>query len=228
MTTPRDLTADLGRAVDGLIKPRRTRLLRDAGGKVWTDWADIPSLWDQLQGAVAVGTERREGGGSRYKTPLDIDAMELRHTILELVADALTGHDKPTTGTLPEQVRRLAATIREIPDDDLTDWWTRQFGSFNRWISTALHLHNEPQPRRIRDTACPNCQATHVTVPGPDGPERVPALLIDFVTGADGRSRVRAATCSICLATWWRGQDLLDLAERLNPQSDTRGSGVVA
>jgi hypothetical protein len=207
--TPRDLWC----AVDGLVETRQLKLLRDTGTD---DWTTIPALWRQLVEAIGTGPRRGGRANTRTWTPLDLECMELAATIRETIVDALTGHDqrpltignRPARVLVPESLRRLASVITATLDDDLTSWWTYRVNSWSRQITHTLQLEQESQPRRIRDTACPACNATHATQTGPDGPERVPALLIDF-TG----TLIRAATCTACGTSWFRGDGLLSLAD---------------
>ncbi len=209
--TPRDLW----NAVVGLTEPRHVKLLRDTDA---ADWTTIPALWRQLVEAVGTGSRRGARSSTRTWTPLDLECMELAATIRETIIDALAGHNQRplTTGTrparvlVPESLRRLASVVTATLDNDLTGWWIYRVRSWSRQIIHTLQLEQESQPRRIRDTACPVCHATHITQPGNDGPERVPALLIDFTD-----SLIRAATCTACGMSWFRGDGLIDLATLL-------------
>lgn len=199
-------------AVDELTKPRHVKLVRDDDT---TDWTTLPSLWWQLEDALRTGLENgSHSSGSKYRIPLNIDALQLAGDIEDITMDALTGHDVKPRGALPESLRALASAVIAAVDDDLTGWWVYRIRSWARQIDHVLRLTEQPQPRRIRDTRCPTCQATHVTlIAGVDGTERVPALLIDF---ADGM--IRAASCSACGSTWFRGDALLALTDQLGEQ----------
>lgn len=203
--TNRVADSDLWSAVDALIKPSRVKLVRD-GGKV--DHASVPSLWDQLLEATGTGSEPQSGGSSRWRTPIDLDVLELRQEILESVHDALISLGKTRRPTLPSSLRLLAASV--APDQPLTEFWEYRVRSWVRRVHQALGLDEEPQPRRIRDTRCPACQATHVTITVDREQQRVPALLIEF-----SGQRVRAITCDHCGAAWWRGDELHELAEAI-------------
>ena len=198
------MTEPLWAAVDGLTKPRHVRLLRDGGG---TDWTTVPSLWWQLEDAVA-GSSALDGGGkaSRYRAPADLECLELRADIRETVVDALAGHDQRPRSTVPDSTRALASLVIATTDDDLVGWWTYRLGSWCRLIRNALAL--DTRPRGIRSTACPTCGTMYVTVDSAEGPRREAALVLDFADGL-----VRAATCQACGSTWFRGQALLDLAD---------------
>lgn len=246
------MSGSLWKAVDELTNARQVRLLRDSGA---SDWTQVPSLWAQLVAAVGTGGEQGGSGrSSRYRTPANLDCLELARTIRDVVVDALEGHaERPVTTRLPapevmvaikaqraaersydvnrltplptavilvpDSLRHLASVVAAASDVDLTGWWTYRVYSWGRQITTTLGLTEQSQPRRIRDTACPVCAATHVTLEGDDGPERVPALLIDFQDGY-----VRAAECTACASTWFRGDALLDLADMIatrRPIGDT-------
>jgi len=207
-------------AVDALVAPRHVKLWRDVDGRSWSEWTTIPSLWWQLEeDTLALGDAG--GGGSRsnsYRSPANLDCLQLWADVHDTIADALTGHDALTLELLastsplrlntPPALRRLANIVTTVNDDDFTGYWTERITSWARQITTLLRLTEQPQPRRIRDTSCPTCQATHVTIDTDSGPERVPALLIDF-----HGTLVRAASCTACGSNWFRGDGLLELAD---------------
>jgi len=201
------VSGDLWTQTDMLTEPRRVKLLRDTGT---ADWTSVPSLWCQLEDALSCGMEgsKATARGSVHRVPLNIDAYELAADIRDIVWDALAGHDVKPRATVPESVRALASAVIATVDDDLTGWWTYRVGSWCRQITNVLRLNDEPQPRGIRGAACPTCQATHVTALRDGERVREPALRIDF---ADGM--VRAASCSACGASWFRGDALVDLAD---------------
>ena len=97
-------TTFLWAAVDELTKPRHVKLLRDDGA---TDWTTLPALWWQLDAAIDTGQALSGSRGSKYRTPLNIDALELAMTIQDTVVDALEGHGLPprTEGASPERIR---------------------------------------------------------------------------------------------------------------------------
>jgi hypothetical protein len=231
-------------AVDGLVKPRHVKLLRDTGA---ADWTTVPPLWQQLEAALTCGMESGKAARSTvHRVPLNVGAYELAADIRDILVDALAGHDEkplrdgPTTKQLaaiaaqraaertyglyvieltplppqgrilvPASLRHLASIVTAIGDEDLIGWWIYRVTSWSRQIIHVLRLEEAPQPRRIRDTSCPMCAATHVTTRNPDGEKiREPALLIDFTDGM-----VRAASCSACGASWFRGDALVDLAD---------------
>lgn len=235
----------LHQAVDRLTRPRHHKIERWQGGH---DWVTVAPLWQLLEQADS-SRSGKDRGTQGSRPPADLEVIELRATIRDIIVDALAGHDlKPhTTGVtrqqreaaahqrqaeltyrlpagypptttpapltvdVPASIRQLATTIATVGDEDLTAWWRYRVDSWCRQITHALHLTDDPQPRRIRDTACPTCQATHVTVTTDGESERVPALLIDFA-GA----YIRAAECSACGASWFRGAALAELADTLN------------
>jgi Zn finger protein HypA/HybF involved in hydrogenase expression len=220
------VTEPLWHAVDELVTPRHVKLWRDDGnGKTWTEWTTVPSLWWQLEDAAAgMGDAGGEGGHStRYRSPGSIDCLQLFYDIRDTILDALISHQDQNTAIwlvrgeqprmhVPEALRHLASIITAVGDDDLTNWWTGWVHSWCRQVRTVLRLSDQPQPRRIRDTRCPTCHATHVTIDQGSGPERVPAFLVEF-RGA----YVRAARCTACGSNWFRGDDLDALKDLLEP-----------
>jgi len=209
-------------AVDALVAPRHVKLWRDVDGKSWTEWPTSPSLWEQLTEAVA-SSSALDGGGnsSRYRTPLDLNCMELTHTIRETIVDALIGHDQKPRATVPDSLRALASTVTRTNEDDLVDWWTYRLWSWCRQIRVALRL-GEPLPRGIRGTACPECGETTAAVKRDDDIVRVPALTVDFTP--DGY--IRAAECLRCHAAWFRGEALWQLSDATRGEPLASG-GVV-
>jgi hypothetical protein len=214
------MSEQLWASVDELTKPRHVKLLRDDGT---ADWTTLPSLWWQLEDA-GVGMGDSGGGAgsaSRYRAPGSVECMQLCYDIRDTVLDALISHEDQDTALwlvrgeqprmlVPEAIRHLASLITAVGDDDLTGWWTYRVRSWSRQIINTLRLTDQPQPRRIRDTQCVTCGSTHVTIDQGSGPEWVPALLIEF-QGA----LVRAASCSACGSNWFRGQELVELAEMI-------------
>ena len=206
-------TAALWAAVDALTQPRQIRLTRDNGQH---DWTQTPSLWTQLTDAIPTGQEQGTGGhSSSYRIPISVDCLDLRTDIHTTTLDALHGHDQHPVRNgiaidIPASIRHLASIVAATNDDDLIRWWTHRINTWARQITTVLRLEAQPQPRRIRDTPCPLCHATHITLTTPDGPQRVPALLIDFADGL-----IRAAQCGACAAAWFRGDQLHTLADAL-------------
>lgn len=114
---------------------------------------------------------------------------------------------------LPASLRLLQVHVGNDVEDHVM-WWAYRLEQWARVARKALGAIVLPQPRRIRDTQCPECQAKHVTLLSLDGePKLMPALLIDMQDGM-----VRAAECSVCGASWFRGQELWDLADRIPPR----------
>ena len=216
-------TAALWAAVDALTQPRQIRLTRDNGQH---DWTQTPSLWQQLTDALPTGQEQGTGGhSSSYRTPISVDCLDLRTDIHTTVLDALHGHDQHPRRNgiaidIPASIRHLASIVIATNDDDLTHWWTWRITHWSQKIIITLGVERPPQPRRIRDTPCPLCHATHITLKGADGPQRVPALLIDFADGL-----IRAAECGACSAAWFRGDPLLDLGVALTTRRQTEDAG---
>jgi hypothetical protein len=193
-------------SVDELTKPRHVKLWRDDGA---TECTTVPSLWWQLKEAVASSNALDGGGGSRYRTPLDLTCLELAQTIAETVVDALAGHDQKPRSDVPSSLRALGSAVTRTGDDDLVGWWTYRVRSWCRQIRAALRLDEQPLPRGIRGTRCPACAESHAVVRRDDEDVRVSALVVDFTE--DGL--IRAAECLRCGAAWFRGAALWQLAD---------------
>lgn len=238
--------AALWSAVDRLTQPSNRRLIRDndptasdetvadlklqsATGRIVPNdlarysamkrtHAVIPSLWDQSEDALTASTaDQAEGkSGSVHRSPCDIDLMEIRSTIRETVETQLDGRKLKPRATVPLQIRQLAAHI-VTHEPDHVDWWQFRFEQWARVLAVYLQaVQTQPKPRRLRGAACPECQITAVVIEDATGEKvNAPPLVIDFKDGL-----VRAAECSGCGATWWRGDELGELANLVNPLSD--------
>lgn len=182
---------------------------------------DELSLWDQATQALATGMD--EGGGSplRERSPADLALMEIRGIIrdttrMELEKRAVktryTTHGRPADFNQNE-IRSLASRVIADSEPDL-EWWEYRFAQWARLLQTYLHAHeHQPKSVRLRNSPCPACRTRQITIESDNGPIVVPAILIDFRDGM-----VRAAECTACGATWFRGPDLEALAEELcNP-----------
>jgi len=114
------------------------------------------------------------------------------------------------------ELRALAsAVIRDCPDD--LWWWSYRMASWARLLDTYLRasLH-QPKPTRLRNTPCPLCRTRQITIEQDNGDRVVVApLVVDYRDGY-----IRAARCEACAATWFRGDQLRELA-RLVDTPDT-------
>lgn len=174
-----------------------------------TSHGTIPSLWKQAEAAVSGGAEKAEGQPSPKATrsPADLALMETMADIREAIQNNLAGRGLKPRPTVPEQIRQLAANLKA----EHVDWWTFRFAQWQRVLESYLQaVENGPKPVRLRSAPCPECGAKSVLVDTDDGPVVASPLLIDFRDGY-----VRAATCSACSHAWWRGEELLELAERI-------------
>lgn len=211
-------TDDLRKAVTGLIDPARKRLMLDDGSVIW---AIEMSLWDQLADALATGTEQGTHGVPASRPPCDVDIAELRRDVEAQVETELLRLRKPRRDTVEESARALAALIASQTDEDLIEWWELRF---RRWGRRAQTLLGEiTRPRGIRGAQCPNCEVTWVNQPGADGSVRVAALTIVF-----HERRVRHAECLHCRRTWWRGEELLQLADILSTPTAANDTPLAA
>lgn len=193
------------------------KLWRDTNGTSWSEWVTVPSLWWQLEDAAkGLGDAGGEGGtSSRYRSPGSIECLQLRTHIHDIIVSQLFARRTPPIAiagvvNVPDSLRRLASIL--IVANVQVDDWASYIRHWSRQITLILGLDQHPRPRRIRDTPCPECQATHVTIDQGSGPERVPPLLIDFNDGY-----VRAIECTACGVGWLR-QALADLSDTLIAQ----------
>lgn len=192
-------------------------------------YANVPSLWDQSSMALE-GGEVQPGRGSkplRERSPADLDLMEIRSIIRDTTRHELerlgVRTKRAKSGELPpfhpEELSRLAnEAIRAEPEQ--LWWWQYRFAQWARLLETYLHaVEHQARPVRLRNSPCPTCGTRQVTIDQDGENVVVPALLVDFRDGY-----VRAAECSACGETWWRGPDLERLAVDLGvaaPVSDT-------
>lgn len=112
--TPVD-TGDLWKWVDRLTTDRRQRLLRQIPGTAPTiEWVTVPSLWTQLEEAVA-STTTRDGGASKgtgSPAPIDVAVTSLMHEISTRLIRALVAADLQPRRLVPDVQR---ATARPLP-----------------------------------------------------------------------------------------------------------------
>lgn len=230
MTNPADTTA-LWQAVHAITESTRRKIDRDEVAAVEfaldldTPWARvasatgvIPSLWEQAVDAI-VGCEAgdRSGGSTplRERSVGDLALLETLAAIRETVHDELrrTHHVRPdSVGDTPACIRRhTSLTVAKQPARIAT--WTRRWQSWERVLRTHLNAVEGPRPVHLRNTPCPTCGASQVTVELFGELRVVPAILIDFAGGL-----VRAAVCQACGDTWWRGH-LARLAELIRTAS---------
>lgn len=226
-------TRALWEQVDALTKPSARRIDRETDAETLAAFTDptngfcrvedyralvgshgvIPSLWEQAELALETGRESAGGTGSSplaQRSPADLDLMEQMLTIRETMPYQLAGRGLIPRSTIPGQIRQLAAHIVSHEPQHV-DWWAYRFGQWVRLLGTYLRaIDNGPRPVRLRNAPCPECGATSVTVDTDQGPVVTGPILVDFVNGW-----IRAATCTACGYTKWRGQDLWDLAEQL-------------
>lgn len=228
-----DETRALWEAVDQITKPTTRRLFRTDG-----EWlreladdpaatvcdvaayraatvthASVPSLWAQAEMALTTGADETGRGGSRLaeRTPADLDLMEMMATVKDVVALQLQGRRIKARATVPEQCRQLAAHVAGHEPDHV-EWWTFRFAQWARGLAHYLKaVDTGPKPVRLRNAACPLCKTRQVTIDTDLGPVVAPPLLVDFTGGF-----IRAAQCTACSGTWWRGDDLMQLADLLD------------
>lgn len=176
----------------------------------------IPSLWDQSTTALH-GTEIATDRGNkplRERTIADLDLMEIRSIIRDTTRRELETRGTRTHGTQgvfnPHEIRALASLITADTKADHA-WWQYRFDQWGRLLETYLHAaEHQARPVRLRNAPCPNCRTRQITI-DQDGEQVVaPPLIIDFRDGY-----IRAAECSHCGHTWFRGDQLEELARAL-------------
>lgn len=198
-------------AVDQLTQPTRRKVERDDGT---VTWADVPSLLDQAADLVGIG----EGGGSRVgsaaeRNIVDHDLIAVLGIIASYTTRTLVGWGETDAARLPMPARlRRLASASLVKDSANLWWWEYRMSAWAALLATVLDAGDRRQPAaiRLRNAACPVCRVRQVTIETEDGPVVAPPILVDFRDGA-----VRAASCTSCGTSWWRGDDLHTLAALL-------------
>lgn len=198
-------------AVDQLTKASRRLVRRDDGTALW---ATVPSLWAQAEAAAqgAAGEGGGAGTGAASERNLvDLDLVAVLALVVRYTSRTLRGWGVDPAGLpMPAALRRLASEALRHDPEHLW-WWEYRMTAWASLLTALLDAgERRPGTIRLRNAACPCCATRQVTVEGDDGPVVVPPLVIDFRQG-----QVRAATCTACGASWWRGEDLHSLAELL-------------
>jgi len=147
-----------------------------------------------------------------------LDLMEIRCLIRDTVR-----HELALRGTRirhhadarpapfdPAELRSLASLVIQRDQLELW-WWEYRFVSWARLLESYLQaVERQAKPVYLRNSPCPTCRTTQVTIEKDGERMVVPALLVDFRDGY-----IRAATCQACGDTRWRGPDLEKLAAEL-------------
>jgi hypothetical protein len=239
-------TESLWLAVDRLTQPTSRRIHRDDEPEATTQTADdlyrqydadklvrndlarysrmtrktatVPSLWAQANDALTTGREQQERSANQtYRTPCDLDLMEIMADIRESVDYNIAMRGEKPTGSVPDQIRHLASLVTQKPEH--ISLWDYKFGQWARTLSTYLQaVQAQPHPRRIRGVACPECQIRTVLIEDSTGQMvNVPPIVIDFHDGM-----IRAAECTGCGQTLaFRGEEMWQLADRITEQEHT-------
>lgn len=179
----------------------------------------IPSLWQQAEWALT-GAEAGDGSGgktpSRERTPADLDLMETMLTIRESMAWQLKGRRINPKPTMPEQMRQLATFIAGHEPQHV-DWWTYRLTAWARMLTAHLNaIDAAPKPVYLRGAACPLCRCRTVTVERDDQRIVVPALKVEFA-----QSLIHYTNCGACGSTWFRGEQMNRLADKLSDADGT-------
>lgn len=210
-----DLAANLWAAVDRLTKDTSEKVTFDDGT---VSYSSVPSLWVLAENAIGLSAQGDGGGKAKFERSIsDLNLMEVRKTIIELVADKLTAHGvkpKDWRPSMPGRIRQLAALM-------LTDEHLGQFAhDVNSWanqIANYLQLERTIPDRYLRNTACELCKTQQVTIVRNGERVVVPAMKVEFMDDY----WVRSVFCQACGHFVWRG-DLEDYAARIDAGDSER------
>ncbi len=223
MTHPRTQHEALQHAIDQLTRRQRIRLYR--AGHTRAEWHTLPSLLDQLTAAAGYRGTGTGSAGGRARLPISTDVVNLLDTITRAVTTALTRHapGQPRP-TLTDAIRLLGTVIPA----DLADTYA---GHITEWTTEAravLRLAT-PRPRWAPGATCPACGADTYTAEQDGEKVRRPALSVQWTDHTDrdtyrpdADQYVRAVTCDVCQASWWRGPDLDVLVDQMLHANLTR------
>jgi len=203
-----DASAQLWQSVDHLTLPTKRLITRDSGTHTY---ALVLSLWDQAEQTLFTDAQGGRAGGSlAERNVMDLNLMQVRSIIADTTLREVHRRHLQVRPTVPGQLRQLAAHVVGNEPDELW-WWEYRFASWARQLAHYLGAgERQASPIRLRNSSCPECQATTVLVEADDGPVVAPPLVIDFRDGY-----VRAAECTACGQTWFRGEELHALAAQI-------------
>ena len=217
---------DLNTAVDALIQRTRIKVYREDTQK--TLWQTIPSLWEQLETSAMWRGGGSGGLGAFGSRPtISTGVVSLLIEIAEAATEGAVEHAGQSRGSVPGNLRAIAATLSSSTDVDQVDWWNT---AVLKWVRAARHeLKLDPnRPQWARGIACPDCGATTASTDQDGEKVRTPAIAITW-TGPDDDNhhadtdwKVRAVECRMCSATWWRGPDLDRLVSDMLQANQTR------
>lgn len=217
---------DLYAALDALILPTRTRIIRDVTKQA--EWHTIPSVWDQLSQSTAWSGGNGGGGAYSSRPTISAGAIDIISAATAAAAEAAKEHTGSTRRTTPDNMRAVAASLGTSRDQDQITWWTE---ALIRWTSDARTILglNPPLPRNLRKTVCPQCGADVILTDNNAGEKvRTSALTIIWTCPpgdahkTDTDWTVRAIQCQSCNATWFRGSDLDHLIANVLNDNTTR------
>jgi hypothetical protein len=175
----------------------------------------MPSLLQQLAEAVVSGAGGHGRGKQGSRPPLDIAAMSLMLEIVSCVREALIGFDRKPDPDTGESVRDLASELLRHPDEaDAVDWWTSQFRSWGGQIRAAISSDPD-RPTRLWGVACPECSVKFIPEIRDGEQVKRPAVFVHW-----NRKLLQAIECSACTASWFRGEQLDQLVDRMRLQVD--------
>lgn len=216
------MSAELSKAVDGLINTTRVRLYREDTHR--GEWQTIPSLWDQLTSSAQWGSGT--GGSSRFgsRPVISTGVVSLIMDITKAATEAAVELAGVTRGNPPDNLRCMAANLT---DAEQIGWWTEQLRRWTSEARAALQL-DPPRPRSARGAKCPDCGADSAYTQQDGETMRIPALAITWV-GPDDQDyhpdsawKVRAVECRQCKMAWFRGDSMDTLIGMMMEANRTR------
>lgn len=238
-------------AVDRLTRSQRQRVDREPESAEWlrdladdpsltvcdvaayraatVSFGEIPGLWQQATEALTTGSEQQAGGSKplRERSPADLDLMETMLTIRETLGWQLPGRglEWRRPGDIPDMMRQFAAHLVTNEPQHIP-WWLEYFEMWGRILAKYLRaLELQPRPVRLRNAPCPICKTRQAFIEDERTGERiaVPPILVDFENGW-----IRCATCIVCMSTWWRGDQLGELATQIETQELSDPDGRIS
>lgn len=198
----REAADELRAAVDALCKPRTTKIMA-ADGTVQT--GTIPALWDQACDALADSREDSSGGKPGSRPPYDIDLADYLNDIRQSVRHEAMQRRLTPRNNIHADLRQIVEYEAGQAEVNVLRLWTYKVTDWTSGLARRLG-QVEGRALSIRDSTCPNCGHSHVTVTDDDDWTRVePALILPTPP-------LPVAICRACGQQWSDRDGLFDLA----------------
>lgn len=163
-----------------------------------------PSLWMQLLGAVATGSERRTGTGRSSSRTLLIAA----HAVdLKVAIEQDTRHWSDARD-VSERIERGVRIALRVADPGVLDGMT---GALARWSQAVTNLLNPPLRMHIAN-ACPVCDVSTVLQYDVTHGEDLLVPALQVMLTVDG---IPQCVCLHCRALWTGDVELQALATEM-------------